>query len=158
VAAAETKKEDKKAEEKKSEEKKDEGSKQNASNTNSPSSSDTKPSDSPKTARQELAERRREAAQKEAVAKGKDLANEMGKAADMEAQKAVQNVVIQAMGFTPGFDTYNKAMLPDSRFYAPKTVYGGQVNVDNKAISRRLMGGSDRKHEEMVESQYNRGN
>lgn len=148
---------EKKTEETKKEEKKDEGTKSTASNT-STGSTDSKPSDGPKTARQELAERRREAAAKEAVAKGANLANEMGKAADMEAQKAVQNVVIQAMGFTPGFDTYNKAMMPDSRFYAPKTVYGGQVNVDNKNISRRLMGGSDRTHEEMVESQYNRGN
>ncbi len=155
TAAASEKKQD----DAKKEEKKDEGSKQNANSTsNSGTSADTKPSNQPKTARQELAERRREAAAKEAVAKGKDLANEMGKAADMEAQKAVQNVVIQAMGFTPGFDTYNKAMIPDSRFYAPKTVYGGQVNVDNKAISRRLMTGSDSKHQDMVESQYNRGN
>lgn len=138
-------------------EKKEEGNKQNASGSNiSPSGSESKPSDGPKTARQELAERRREAAAKEAVAKGKDLANEMGKASDMEAQKAVQNVVIQAMGFTPGFDTYNKAMLPDSRFYAPKIVYGGQVNVDNKFVSRRLMGGSDKLHQDMVDSQYER--
>ena len=154
VAQAEPKKDNSPSEKK--EEKKDEGTKSNASNTNSPTGGDSKPSDSPKTARQELAERRREAAQKEAVAKGANLANEMGKAADMEAQKAVQNVVIQAMGFTPGFDTYNKAMLPDSRFYAPKIVYGGQVNVDNKAISRRLMTGSDRLHQEMVDEQYNR--
>ena len=153
VAQAEPKKE-----EAKKEEKKDEGSKSNGGNSNGPSNSDSKPSDGPKTARQELAEKRREAAAKEAVAKGKDLANEMGKAADMESQKAVQNVVIQAMGFTPGFDTYNKAMLPDSRFYAPKIVYGGQVNVDNKNVSRRLMGGSDRVHQDMVDSQYNRGN
>ncbi len=140
------------------EEKKEEGTKQNANNnSNSGTTADTKPSDQPKTARQELAERRREAAQKEAVAKGANLANEMGKAADMEAQKAVQNVVIQAMGFTPGFDTYNKAMLPDSRFYAPKIIYGGQVNVDNKIIGRRLMTGSDRLHQDMVDEQYKLG-
>jgi hypothetical protein len=139
-------------------EKKDEGSNTNASNNNSPSSSDNKPSDSPKTARQELAEKRREAAAKEAVAKGKDLANEMGKAADMEAQKAVQNVVIQAMGFTPGFDTYNKSMIPDTTFYKPFTVYGNQRNVDNQNVSRRLMGGSDRVHQEMIDSQFNKGN
>lgn len=116
--------------------------------------SDTKPA--APTARQEIQARREAAAKAEAVEKGKNLANEMGKAADMETQKAVQNVVIQAMGFTPGFDTYNKAMLPDTRFYRPYTVYNGQVTVDNKAISRRLLGGSDRTHEEMVESQYNK--
>ena len=132
--------------------------KKNDSSNNSTNSSDTKPSDSPKTARQELAERRREAAQKEAVAKGKDLANEMGKAADMEAQKAVQNVVIQAMGFTPGFDTYGKTVLPDANlFYKPVQVYGGQTNVDNRNIGRRLMGGSDVVHQQMVDSQFNLG-
>jgi hypothetical protein len=144
----------------KRDEKKDEGSKQNANGPNGPGpGGDTKPSDQPKSNREALAERRRDAAQKEAVAKGGNLANEMGKAADMEAQKAVQNVVIAAMGFTPGFDTYNKAMIPDvSRFYKPYQVYGGQVNVDNKNVGRRLMGGSDRTHQEMVDSQYTRGN
>jgi hypothetical protein len=108
------------------------------------------------TARQEIQAKREAAAKAEAVEKGKNLANEMGKASDMEAQKAVQNVVIQAMGFTPGFDTYNKTVIPDTRFYRPYTVYNGQVNVDNKLISRRLLGGSDRTHEEMVDQQYNR--
>jgi hypothetical protein len=82
----------------------------------------------------------------------------MGKASDMEAQKAVQNVVIQAMGFTPGFDVYNNARIPDvKQFYKPYQVYGGQVNVDNKNISRRLMSGSDKLHQDMVDEQYNRG-
>lgn len=145
--------------EKKAEEKKEEGAKKNDNGPNSASpSSDTKPNSQPKTNREAVAERRREAAQKEAVAKGKDLANEMGKAADMEAQKAVQNVVIQAMGFTPGFDAYNKAMIPDTTFYKPYTVYGNQKVIDNRALSRGLTGGSDRAHQEMVDSQYNRGN
>jgi hypothetical protein len=141
------------------EEKKEEGAKKN---DNGPSSAgpsgDSKPSDQPKSNREALQERRREAAQKEAVAKGGNLANEMGKAADMEAQKAVQNVVIAAMGFTPGFDTYNKAMIPDTTFYKPYTVYGNQKVIDNRVLSRGLTGGSDRTHQEMVDSQYNRGN
>ena len=157
VAQAETKKEEAKKEEtKKEESKKEEGSKQNASGPSGGAGSDSKPSDQPKTNREALAERRREAAQKDAVAKGANLANEMGKAADMEAQKAVQNVVIQAMGFTPGFDTYNKAMLPDGVGYKPYTVYGNQRNIDTPN-SRRLLGGSDRTHEQMVDSQYQLG-
>lgn len=142
----------------KKEEKKEEGAKKNENGPSGGPGGDSKPSDQPKSNREALQERRREAAQKEAVAKGKDLANEMGKASNMEAQKAIQNVVIAAMGFTPGFDTYNKAMLPDTRFYKPYQVYGGQVNVDNRNVSRRLMGGSDRTHQDMVDSQYNRGN
>ena len=106
------------------------------------------------TARQQLAERRAEAAKKEAVAKGNNLAKEMGKVADMEAQKQVQNVVIQAMGFTPGFDAYGKSFVPDGVGYKPFTVYARQVNVDNVRLGRRLYGPSDRLHDELVESQY----
>jgi len=129
-------------------------------NNNGPASNsnnESKPADKPKTNREVIAERRAEAAKKEAVAKASNLANDMGKAADMEAQKAIQNVVIQAMGFTPGFDAYNKAMIPDTTFYKPYTVYGNQKNVDNQNISKRLMGGSEVTHQLMVDSQYNLG-
>lgn len=115
-------------------------------------------SDQPKTNRQELAERRQEAAKAKAVEQGKNLANEMGKVADMEAQKQIQNVVIQAMGFTPGFDIYNKAMIPDTTFYKPFTVYANQKNVDNRRLGMGLYGPSDRLHNDLVESQYNKGN
>jgi hypothetical protein len=110
------------------------------------------------TARQQLAERRAEAAKKDAVEKGKNLANEMGKVADMEAQKQVQNVVIAAMGFTPGFDAYGKAVMLDVVGYKPFAVYANQNNVDNKRLGRGLYGPSDRLHNALVESQYNRGN
>jgi hypothetical protein len=108
------------------------------------------------TARQALAERRAEAAKKDAVEKGKNLANEMGKAADMESQKAVQNVVIQAMGFTPGFDAYGKSMVPDVAGYKPFTIYNNQKTIDSRA-NQRMFGGSEVKHQEMVDSQYNLG-
>jgi hypothetical protein len=106
------------------------------------------------TARQELQAKREAAAKAEAVEKGKNLANEMGKAADMESQKQIQNVVIQAMGFTPGFDTYSKAMMTDVVGYKPYSIYNNQKNIDNRA-NLRMFGGADRIHNEMVESQYN---
>ena len=114
-----------------------------------------KSSEKPKTAREQLAEQRREAAKKEAVNKGKELANEMGKAADMAAQVEVQNVVIQAMGFTPGFDVYSKP-IPDGQFYRPYEAYPGQRTIDTPS-GRRLFGGSDSVHREMVDRQYNLG-
>jgi hypothetical protein len=140
VAQAEPKKEDKKADD------------------TPKASSDTK-SDGPKpkTAREELAAKREEAAKKEAVAKAKNLANEMGQAASLEAQKAVQNVVIQAMGYSPGFDQYGKTMIPDTQFYRPFTIYGGQKTIDTRS-GARLFGGSDRVHQEMVDIQYQLGN
>jgi hypothetical protein len=109
------------------------------------------------TARQELQARREAAAKADAVEKGKNLAGEMGKASDMEAQKQVQNVVIQAMGFTPGFDAYSRQMIVQQQFYAPVTVYNNQKNIDNRA-NLRMFGGTDRLHNEMVDAQYNRGN
>jgi hypothetical protein len=111
----------------------------------------------PTTTKEQIAEQRREAAKKEAVAKGKDLANEMGRMADMQAQMDVQNVVIQAMGFTPGFDNYNRFILPDGQAYKPFTIYNNQRTVDSPS-GRGLFGGSDSVHQRMVDSQYNLGN
>jgi len=115
------------------------------------------PSDKPAapTVRQALQERREAAAKAEAVEKGKNLANEMGKASDLEAQKAVQNVVIQAMGFTPGFDAYSRQIIVQQQFYKPYQVYGNQKTIDNRA-NLRMFGGTDRLHNEMVDLQYNK--
>ena len=121
---------------------------QNTGNTQSSSDKPAAP-----TARQELQARREAAAKAEAVEKGKNLANEMGKAADMESQKQIQNVVIQAMGFTPGFDTYSKAIMNDVVGYNPYSIYNNQKTIDNRA-NLRMFGGSDRLHNDMVESQY----
>ena len=110
-------------------------------------------SDQPKTARQELQARRQEAAKAKAIEQGKDLANNMGKAADMEQQKQIQNVVIQAMGFTPGFDAY-KVTIPDVAGYKPYSVYGNQRNVDNRRLGYGLFSPTDNLHKEMINSQY----
>jgi len=143
----------------KQEDKKDDAPKGTGGNSPSQNTgSSTASSDKPAapTARQELQARREAAAKAEAVEKGKNLANEMGKASDMESQKQVQNVVIQAMGFTPGFDTYGKAMLPDVAGYKPYSVYNNQKTIDNRA-NLRMFGGTDRLHNEMIDAQYNRG-
>jgi hypothetical protein len=87
------------------------------------------------------------------VEDGKQLAGKMGEAASMEAQVAVQGVVISAMGFTPGFDAYGRATLPDAQGYQPFEIYAGQRNIDNPQ-GRRFMTGSDRLHAEMVDQQY----
>ena len=111
----------------------------------------------PTTTREQIAEQRREAAKKEAVQKGKDLANEMGKMADMQAQIDVQNVVLGAMGYSPGFDNYSRYILPDGQAYKPFTIYNNQRNVDSPS-GRGLFGSSDNAHQTMVDSQYNLGN
>jgi hypothetical protein len=148
------------ASEKKQEKQED---KKDASNTNAGPSQTTatastsdKKADQPKTARQELQERREAAAKAKAVEDGKNLAGSMGKVADMEQQKMVQNVVLQAMAFVPGFDVYNKAMIPDGVGYKPYSIYGGQKVIENRA-TLRMFGGTDKLHNEMVESQYSLG-
>jgi hypothetical protein len=141
-----------KQEDKKDDAPKGTGGSNSPQNTNNTQTSSNKPA--APTARQELQARREAAAKAEAVEKGKNLANEMGKAADMEAQKQIQNVVIQAMGFTPGFDTYSKTIMNDVVGYKPYSIYNNQKNIDNRA-NLRMFGGTDRLHNDMVESQYN---
>ena len=135
----------------KSEDKKNESNSTTTANTTT-SSSEPKSTDNKPTARQEIQAKRQEAARAKAVESGKQLANEMGKSADMESQKAVQNVVIQAMGFTPGFDAY-QVRMPDVVGYKPYTVYNNQKNIDSRA-NLRMFGGTDALHNEMVNLQY----
>lgn len=123
-----------------------------AATTSTSTSTETKPT--APTARQELQARREAAAKAKAVEDGKNLASTMGKVVDMESQKQVQNVVIQAMGFTPGFDTYNKIQVPDAQGYKPFTIYNKQFNVDNAKLGRRMYGPSDALHTEMVNMQW----
>ena len=124
-----------------------------STNTTSSSTSSETKSAAP-TPRQELQARREAAAKAKAVEDGKNLASTMGKVADMETQKQVQNVVLQAMAFTPGFDAYSIAKVPDGVGYKPFTVYDRQVNVDNRRLGMGLYGPSDRLHNQLVDSQY----
>ena len=140
-----------KQEDKKDDAPKGTGGSNSPQNTNNAQASSDKPA--APTARQELQARREAAAKADAVEKGKNLAGEMGKASDLEAQKAVQNVVIQAMGFTPGFDAYSRQMIVQQQFYPVVSVYNNQKTIDNRA-NLRMFGATDRLHNEMVEKQY----
>jgi hypothetical protein len=144
--------------EQKTEEKKADASSSSVSSSTTASNTSTETKPAAPTARQELQARREAAAKAKAVEDGKNLAANMGKVADMESQKQVQNVVIAAMGYTPGFDTYATVVMKDVVGYKPFTVYNNQKNVDNRRLGMGLYGPSDRLHNELVESQYNRGN
>lgn len=66
------------------------------------------------------------------------------------------NVTISSIAVVPnGFDRYS-VTLKDVVFYEPKEIYRNQNVVDNARAQRGLQGGSDRLHQEMVDSQYNR--
>jgi len=111
--------------------------------------------------RQALAERRMAARAAATAAAAVDKANsgemssEMDSADSMEQQAELQNVVVGAMGFVPGFDAYGQATIPDAAGYPPFVIYPGQRNIDTPA-GRRLLTGSDRLHQDMVDSQYNK--
>jgi hypothetical protein len=142
-----------KDEKKEQKEQKQDGKPENGGPTQS-AKAESSDKDKPKTAREEIQERREAAAKAKAVEEGKKLAENMGQVATMEQQIAVQNVVLQAMAFTPGFDTYHKVIMPDGIGYKPFEIYRGQTNVDNRLLSRGLYGPSDRLHETMVSEQY----
>jgi len=125
------------------------------SNNNQQAQSSNEPS-GPKpapTARQEMQAKREAAAKAKAAETGKALAQDVGKATDMEQQKQVQNLVIQAMGYTPGFDSYSKVTLQDVVGYKPFVVYGNQKTTDNRA-NLKLFSGNDALHSKMVDLQY----
>jgi hypothetical protein len=108
----------------------------------------------PRTTRQALAQARLEAQRAQAAEQGKAAAEKMDSATSLEDQVAVQNVVLQAMGFNAAFDAYSKTFVPDGEMYKPFTIYDNQKNVDNQRLVRGLTAGSDRLHMEMVDEQY----
>jgi hypothetical protein len=72
---------------------------------------------------------------------------------EFEKQVAAQPKIIDAMSFVPGFSVYAQANVPDVLERQMKKLYGKDV-VDNRNAGRRMFGGSDRLHEEMVSQQY----
>jgi hypothetical protein len=68
-------------------------------------------------------------------------------------------VDVAAMAQIPkGYEAYSLAVLRDAPFYKPETIYKDQRTVDNARVFRGLTGGSDAKHQQMVDSQYKLGN
>jgi len=98
-----------------------------------------------------------EAAKKEATEKAKELANNMSKAATMEAQAATQGLVVGLMGYVPGFSAYQNAIIPDALGAQVARQYS-KPNVDNRSAQRQLSGSNEYRWKEMVDSQYNKGN
>jgi hypothetical protein len=126
-----------------------------------PTPARTEPAAAPpaRTTRQALAEQRiaaaREAAAKSAQENPGAVTAEMDSAASLEQQVELQNVVLGAMVFVAGFDAYSRVPLPDAVGYRPFEIYPGQRNIDTPA-ARNLLGRSDRLHQDMVDSQYNK--
>ena len=95
----------------------------------------------------------REAAKKEATAQAKELANNMSKAATLEAQAANQGLVVGLMAYVPGFSAYQNSIIPDALGAAVARQYS-KPNVDNRSAQRQLSGSNEIRWREMVDSQY----
>ena len=68
-------------------------------------------------------------------------------------------VDVAAMAQIPkGYEAYSLIVLRDAPFYKPEAIYKNQTTVDNVRVFRGLAGGSDAKHQQMVDSQYKLGN
>jgi hypothetical protein len=64
------------------------------------------------------------------------------------------NVTVESIAKQPANYAQYFAMMPDNAFYAPKEIYRNQRTVDNARVMRGLTGGSDAKHQQMVDQQY----
>lgn len=64
---------------------------------------------------------------------------------------------LTAMAVIPqGYASYSMQLIAQTPFYAPKEIYRNQRTVDNDRVRRGLSGRSDRVHQDMVDSQYNK--
>lgn len=142
---------DEKKEEKKEEKREEKSSSKKEETGSKSSTTDNKPSQP--SAREQMVAKRKEAAMQTAVKAGAEAASKLDSATSLAAQIAVQNVVIAAMGYTPGFQAYSYIM-PDGNGYKPFSIYTNQKTVDNKRLSAGLTGPSDTLHQQMINQQY----
>ena len=64
-------------------------------------------------------------------------------------------VDVAAMAQIPkGYEAYSLIVLRDAPFYKPEAIYKNNRTVDNARLLRGLTGGSDAKHQQMVDQQY----
>ena len=94
---------------------------------------------------------RRDKMKKAMTEKAMSLADDMSKAATVEAQKAVQAQVLAVMSYVPGFGSYGGSIgggsYSDAQMYAPTTVPESKRGLRN-GLAQQLL------HTKMVDSQY----
>jgi hypothetical protein len=78
---------------------------------------------------------------------------------NVQPNELAGGVDVAAMAQIPkGYEAYSLVVLRDAPFYKPETIYKNQTTVDNARLLRGLTGGSDARHQQMVDSQYQLGN
>ena len=74
---------------------------------------------------------------------------------NVQPNELAGGVDVAAMAQIPrGYEAYSLVVLRDAPFYKPEAIYKNQTTVDNVRVFRGLAGGSDAKHQQMVDSQY----
>ena len=90
---------------------------------------------------------------KEVGARAAQIAKNAGKATTIEAQIASQGLLVGLMGYVPGFNSYQTAIIQDTNALEMARKYSKPV-VDNVRAQRRLSGANESRWQEMVDSQY----
>ncbi len=73
----------------------------------------------------------------------------------LSAEQQKEEATMAAMATVPGFDAYQNAVIPDTRFYIQEQIYRRANLPDNQRAQRALSQRSDRLHQQMVDQQYN---
>jgi len=74
---------------------------------------------------------------------------------NVQPNELAGSVDVAAMAQIPkGYEAYSLIVLRDAPFYKPEVIYKNNRTVDNARLLRGLTGGSDAKHQQMVDQQY----
>jgi hypothetical protein len=74
---------------------------------------------------------------------------------NVQPNELAGGVDVAAMAQIPkGYEAYSLIVLRDAPFYKPEVIYKDNRTVDNARLLRGLTGGSDAKHQQMVDQQY----
>ena len=74
---------------------------------------------------------------------------------NVQPNELAGGVDVAAMAQIPkGYEAYSLIVLRDAPFYKPEAIYKNNRTVDNARLLRGLTGGSDAKHQQMVDQQY----
>ena len=98
------------------------------------------------------AEARRKKIKEIAVAKAKELANDLSKAATAEAQRAIQAQVLALINFNPDFAAYAQMGLSEIDFYGTTQMPDGEIDKNTRGLRNGLA--QQLLHQQMVDMQY----
>lgn len=77
---------------------------------------------------------------------------------NVQANELAGGVDVASIAQVPkGYEVYSLVTLRDAPFYKPEAIYKDNRTVDNARLLKGLTGGSDARHQQMIDSQYKLG-